>query len=160
MRTCSTCGHANSPDSSLCTRCGTELATEPSEPAGDIIDELIALVESNQKIAAIKLFREQTGAGLKEAKEAVEAIEQGKTASLLLPTAEDTQQKILAFLMQDRKIPAIKLYREQTGVGLCEAKAAVEALSVEHDITSTRTGCSITTAIVIVAALLGFGLLA
>jgi hypothetical protein len=36
--------------------------------------EVVSLLEQGQKIGAIKVYREQTGAGLKEAKEAVEAI--------------------------------------------------------------------------------------
>ena len=46
-------------------------------------DELRALIESGQKIEAIKRYREMTGAGLAEAKEAVEAIE--RRAALLMP---------------------------------------------------------------------------
>ncbi|NJK43870.1 MAG: hypothetical protein HC933_05910 [Pleurocapsa sp. SU_196_0] len=37
--------------------------------------DLLELIRSNQKIEAIKLYREQTGLGLKEAKDAVEALE-------------------------------------------------------------------------------------
>lgn len=54
------------------------------------LDEIAELLLQNKKIEAIKLYREQTGLGLKEAKDAVEAIEatgqptlpasQGKTA--------------------------------------------------------------------------------
>ena len=38
-------------------------------------DELKELIFSGQKIAAIKLYREKTGLGLKEAKDAVDAME-------------------------------------------------------------------------------------
>ena len=41
------------------------------------IKELIA---KGQKIAAVKLYRELTNVGLKEAKDAVEAIERGELA--------------------------------------------------------------------------------
>jgi hypothetical protein len=36
--------------------------------------QILELVKSNQKIAAIKLYREQTGVGLKEAKDYVESL--------------------------------------------------------------------------------------
>ena len=39
----------------------------------DDMDEIRALVSSGRKILAIKLYRERTGAGLMEAKEAVDA---------------------------------------------------------------------------------------
>lgn len=37
-------------------------------------DEIIDLLKSGQKIAAIRLYREHTGAGLKDSKEIVEGI--------------------------------------------------------------------------------------
>ena len=40
----------------------------------------------------------------------------------------DLQASIQALLVNDRKIEAIKIYREATGVGLKEAKDAVEAI--------------------------------
>jgi ribosomal protein L7/L12 len=43
--------------------------------------EIFALLSRGQKIPAIKLYRQRTGAGLKEAKDAVEAMERrGPTA--------------------------------------------------------------------------------
>ena len=43
-----------------------------SEPSG----EVISLIQSGHKIQAIKRYREETGLGLKEAKDAVERYEQ------------------------------------------------------------------------------------
>tara|TARA_R110002096_G_scaffold285473_1_gene479273 strand:- start:655 stop:912 length:258 start_codon:yes stop_codon:yes gene_type:complete len=47
------------------------MAAEISE---EVLAQLIQLLESGQKIQAIKIYRETTGVGLKEAKEAVEAL--------------------------------------------------------------------------------------
>lgn len=44
-------------------------------PPGHLIDEVCDLAQSGQKIQAIKLYRQSTGAGLVEAKEAVEALD-------------------------------------------------------------------------------------
>jgi ribosomal protein L7/L12 len=44
-------------------------------PSEQLIDEVCELSQSGQKIEAIKLYRQNTGAGLVEAKEAVEALE-------------------------------------------------------------------------------------
>src|SRR5829696_841816 len=55
---------------------------------GSVIDRSIKLAEvarlaqSGNKIAAIKLYRETFGGGLKEAKEAVEKIERGEPFTL------------------------------------------------------------------------------
>lgn len=47
------------------------------------------------------------------------------------PTPEDQANKIREALFSGQKILAIKFYREQTGIGLAEAKDAVEKLEAE-----------------------------
>jgi ribosomal protein L7/L12 len=96
---------------------------------------------AENKIVAIKHYREMTGVGLKEAKDAVEyamahpehhtsgssskprpraKLAEGEMDWDVLLSAEMTQY------LPNKKIEAIKLYRERTGVGLKEAKDAVE----------------------------------
>ncbi len=61
---------------------------EPSaSPSGIDLEQIRQLVRAGNKIGAIKLYREQTGAGLREAKDAVEAIERAEA-----PTAAFEQQ--------------------------------------------------------------------
>lgn len=99
------------------------------------IEGVQQLVREGKKIEAVKLVREQTDLGLKEAKDAVDSIERGETPELR-PRATATQHgvsgvdldEINELLLQNKKIEAIKLYREQTGVGLKEAKDAIEAI--------------------------------
>jgi len=43
-------------------------------PPNQLIDEVCDMAQSGNKIEAIKLYRQTTGAGLKEAKDAVEAL--------------------------------------------------------------------------------------
>jgi hypothetical protein len=92
MKRCSYCDHFNPDDAVNCERCGGELErgrTSPREaepeaddsppvaPAGgqsSIEDEVLQIAREAGKIPAIKVYRELTGAGLKEAKDAVEAI--------------------------------------------------------------------------------------
>jgi ribosomal protein L7/L12 len=95
--------------------------------------EVLALLVMGRKIDAIKLLRERTGLGLAEAKNLVEAVERGeptppRSVSPPHAPAAGDDADLAALLAQGRKIEAIKLYRERTGVGLAEAKAAVEAL--------------------------------
>ncbi|MFD2469442.1 ribosomal protein L7/L12 [Amycolatopsis silviterrae] len=47
------------------------------EPAGDLVAELEPLLRQDKKIAAIKRYREVTGASLAEAKDAVDRMGQG-----------------------------------------------------------------------------------
>ena len=70
-----------------CQYCGSSLEITPrvagSEAEEDaardaFITSIKQLLDDGHKIEAIKLYREQTGAALREAKEAVEAIERGE----------------------------------------------------------------------------------
>ena len=111
-------------------------------------DELLNLLQRDQKINAIKLFREDTGASLKDAKDAVDSIIAesrltrlpGAISSLAQPvqpvtadvSAPGLDEAVLASIMvhlrNRQKINAIKVYRQYTGASLKDAKNAVEAL--------------------------------
>ena len=65
-----------------------------------------------QKIQAIKVYRERTGVGLKQAKEAVEAIERGEPLPIPEMVDESFERELIALLDQGQKIEAIKLYRD------------------------------------------------
>ncbi len=111
-----------------------------------------ALANSGKMLEAIKLYREQTGAGLAQAKEFVEGAKaggeqiyqriQGKVDVLLrkleIPYEPGTNppeyqfyEQIKALLRSNNKIEAIKVYREATNLGLKEAKDAVDAIERE-----------------------------
>lgn len=95
-------------------------------------DEVRNLLARGQKIGAIKVYREATGLGLAESKDAVEAIERAGDLEPVpqrpaLTHAVD-EQLLRDLLAAGKKIEAIKVYREATGLGLAECKAAVEAL--------------------------------
>jgi ribosomal protein L7/L12 len=96
-------------------------------------EEMESLLRQGYKIKAIKLYREQTGVGLQEAKRAVEQIEEGLRLDTMppptpLPVMGDPGEAVRSLILAGQKIQAIKLYREQTGVGLREAKDAVDAM--------------------------------
>jgi len=89
-------------------------------------------IKSNKLINAIKLYREITGVGLAEAKSAVEAIARGESVNIAPLTPQTpldnsiVESKIRELLAKNKKIEAVKLYREMYRVGLKEAKDAVE----------------------------------
>ena len=83
MSACPKCGKPNPVGTPLCGNCGANLPQEPApdetvgvpeQPANEPDDGVLKLLRSGQKISAIKAYREQTGVGLKEAKDAVEAM--------------------------------------------------------------------------------------
>jgi ribosomal protein L7/L12 len=83
MLRCEHCDHFNLTDAKNCERCGAPLqAAVPEESpqalsapgASGLEAHVLQIARTQGKIPAIKHYREATGAGLKEAKEAVEAI--------------------------------------------------------------------------------------
>jgi ribosomal protein L7/L12 len=100
-----------------------------SNPAEQLEAEVQQLLAEGRKMSAIKLYREHTGVGLREAKQAVEAMQPDTLLPHYSPDA-DVEARIYTLLVAGRKMDAIKLYHEHTNSGLKEAKEAVEAM--EH----------------------------
>ena len=94
-------------------------------------EHIADLIRQGRKIEAIRLLREETGVSLARAKEAVERIGAGldplPPAPGAAPDALDAE--VLALARSGRKVEAIKRLREQTGLGLKEAKERVDAVA-------------------------------
>jgi ribosomal protein L7/L12 len=98
----------------------------------DVSERIGALVAAGQKIEAIKLLREATGLGLADAKNVIDAVGSGAPvpshvleqieARAADRAAEDLPADVLAAATAGNRIDAIKLLREQRGLGLKEAK--------------------------------------
>jgi hypothetical protein len=83
---CRFCDRRNPPEYTHCAGCGAALSRDPDVPPSadggispasapqGLAAEVLAILQSQGKIAAIKQYREATGAGLRESKEAVEAL--------------------------------------------------------------------------------------
>ena len=112
-------------------------------------ERVVAEIDAGRKIEAIKLVRERTRLGLADAKALVEALASGEESvdlDLARRSLDQQQQDVAAgidaALVDDpglaaelvveiaagRKVEAIRLLRERTGLGLKEAKDAIEAL--------------------------------
>jgi ribosomal protein L7/L12 len=98
-------------------------------------DELRQLVNEKKKIQAIKLYREETGANLQVAKQAVDYLEgqlqrgEEEERPATLDKGKGSMEEVRRLIQAGRKINAIKAYRQATGVGLKEAKVAVERMA-------------------------------
>jgi ribosomal protein L7/L12 len=106
-----------------------------SDAANPLPPDVLAALQCGNTIEAIKLLRASTGLGLKEAKDVIDAHFQGKpmpgigqstTPGTALPAS------VIAALQRGKKIEAIGLLREQSGLGLKEAKDAVDAYQREQ----------------------------
>jgi ribosomal protein L7/L12 len=159
MLKCRICSHNNPTGADRCQNCGAWLEQAvpstssvqqpgeiPSQP-NDFEGEILSLVRKGQKIAAIKLYREQTGSGLADAKEAVESLAAGQPIEQRSPeadgiTPESLEGHVLALMRSRRVIEAIKLYRSRTGAGLKASKDAVESLAAKYGISPRGAGCA------------------
>jgi DNA-binding transcriptional MerR regulator len=96
---------------------------------------VLAALQRGSIIEAIKLLRESTGLGLKEAKDLIDQHLSGHLAPLTttLPPAS-LPPGVVAALHRGNTIEAIRLLREATGLGLKEAKDAVDAFQSGNQI--------------------------
>ncbi|WP_433462131.1 ribosomal protein L7/L12 [Spirillospora sp. CA-128828] len=88
-------------------------------------ERVIELVSRGQYLPAIKLVREATGAGLKEAKEYVDGLK-GEAFGRVVPP--EVQAKARALIADGRWKDAAKLVRRDTGLGLRASKDYVDAV--------------------------------
>lgn len=82
MPVCQFCDHRNDDARRNCEKCGAELPVDPTTIAArearreleGLDADVVEILEREGKIAAIKHYRDETGCGLREAKEAVEQL--------------------------------------------------------------------------------------
>lgn len=137
--------------STTCKFCNTTLRHTPrvmasARPLGEPIDlastqdpyrqladqdRIKQLLKDNRRPEAIRLYMEQTGASLQEARSAIRdfGIELKLNTSAPEPTLSTTvTDEVRQLIGQGNKLMAIKVVRTHTGLGLKEAKDAVEAM--------------------------------
>ena len=88
-----------------------------------------ALVDYGFTIEGIKMYRDLTGRGLKQAKQAIEEYQKSRILNEYtgkISHSSASLEDIKELLHQGNKVQAIKLYRELTGADLIQAKKAVE----------------------------------
>lgn len=98
----------------------------------DQVQEIHKLLHEQKVIHAIKLYREATGSSLAEAKEAVEEMARNEYTK----PPDDVRDRdnpvldsrIRSLLSRKRKVDAVKIYREEYGVSLKEAKDVVDRI--------------------------------
>lgn len=121
------------------TTSATGTASDLAESMSDteLEAQVRSLVDSHKFIEAIKLIRQhKQSIGLKEAKEIVDEL--ARSGELKLPhnrvfsdAPVQGPERVLDLLRQGNKIMAIKELRDQTGMGLKEAKDEVDRLERE-----------------------------
>jgi ribosomal protein L7/L12 len=97
--------------------------------SNDMPEDAVRAINAGKNIQAVKIVREHSGLGLKEAMDLVVAYERGEHVRLPARPAIDPalSPEVIVLLNEGQTIPAIKLLREETGLGLKEAKDLVDA---------------------------------
>ena len=88
MPNCPSCNGPNSPGTTLCRSCGASIP-ESGTLTADLEREVRSLLDQGKKIEAVKVYKDRTGASLKDAKDAVESFQCG---------AKDLSKRIFGFL--------------------------------------------------------------
>lgn len=98
--------------------------------------EIMGLLANGRKIEAIRILMKYTGMPVAEAKSVVEndfsqiqVTESGRQTGKVHSLADlpDNQKQEIANMLNDgRKVQAIKLLQDYTGLGLAEAKAVID----------------------------------
>ncbi len=110
-----------------------------STPALDA--QLLSLCKQGKKLEAVKLCKDTTGLGLKESKDYVEDLCEryenvgyAHDISSVKQNAADTtfDKQLINLCQQNRKLEAIKLYKDTTGEGLKESKDYIDELCRYH----------------------------
>jgi ribosomal protein L7/L12 len=96
------------------------------------VRKLHELIHDKQLLNAIQFYQQATGVSLAEARAAIEEMARNE---LVKPpdSVRDydnpvLESKIKSLLSKNKKIDAIKIYREEYGIGLNEARSAVERI--------------------------------
>jgi ribosomal protein L7/L12 len=154
MPQCRFCDHNVPAGHPQCPSCGAPVDTVTTPATEDLEQQVRTLLEQGQKLEAVKRYKEQTGTSLKEAKEAVEAMEGGDSLSRPTEPQDDMEGELLALLAAGRKLEAVKIYKQRTGVQLIEAKQAVETLAARHGVVAKGGGCASVLAVMLLTAIL------
>ena len=84
-------------------------------------------IQRRNLVEAIKLLREQTGLGLKEAKDLIDAHTDARAPVRSEFSPDALPPSAAAALQQGDQVEAIRLLHTETGIELKEARAVVEA---------------------------------
>ena len=86
---------------------------------------------ATSKLQAIKIYKELTGASLRESKQFVESLGNDKPSNGTNDNglSDEVMDKVLDELSAGKKVAAIRLYRNHTGKTLIESRAFIEDLA-------------------------------
>ena len=92
-------------------------------------DYLLTLLRQGEKLQAVKVYRDETGCSLKEAKDYIDHLEQDmRYATLRKAPDMEPDEEVLRLIRQGEKLMAVKIFKERTGCDLIVAKDLIDEL--------------------------------
>lgn len=96
--------------------------------------EVQRLIAAGETIEAVRMYRQLTGSGLYESKQAIDRIRttgvwEVPSAPAPAGEADESDEDVVTLVREKRLIEAIQRYREKHGVDLTTAKNAVDRLA-------------------------------
>jgi ribosomal protein L7/L12 len=105
-------------------------AVRASLPPGGDDGTLVGLWQRGHRVEAVRRYRERNHCGLKEAKDAVEALASGRSPARAPGAPPALGPDVEALVRAGQLLSAIRVHREANpDLSLAEAKAAVDALA-------------------------------
>jgi ribosomal protein L7/L12 len=147
MLNCVFCEQENLVTSRQCQGCGAPLPPDEQSRLEDAVfhSQLQRMLEQGEKLKAITAYQRRTGASLSVATEFFDSLDRDQQFATTSRSIADVEWAASKLLERGEKIDAIKLYRDQAGLGLQEAKAEVDALEIrlglEPEGTPQKSGC-------------------
>ena len=133
--------------------------------------QCIAHIQAGEKLQAVKVYKEAKGVSLAEAKDVIDRLAeklatddsmQYEAANIEQPTETheysaqeldgSLEERCLELIKSGNILQAVKLYKDESGAGLKEAKDTIDAwvAKLRNDIPSPQKGCGATIVIVII----------
>ena len=133
--------------------------------------QCIAHIQAGEKLQAVKVYKEAKGVSLAEAKDVIDRLAeklqaegsmQYEAANIEQPTEThdhsalesdgSLEERCLELIKSGNILQAVKLYKDESGAGLKEAKDMIDSMvaRLKKDIPSPQKGCGATIVIVII----------
>jgi hypothetical protein len=110
MPKCRICNYEVHPGIGQCPHCGASI----DKPTANLEHQVRALLDDGQKIAAVKLYKDQTGVCLGEAKLAVESMLAGAGPPSTSDIGGDLEAELLRLLGRGDKLEAVIWHADRT----------------------------------------------
>ncbi len=104
----------------------------------EIDKKILELVADKQLLQAVKLYKDETGLGLKESKDYVDNLVVNKKATITdvskdsFKSNKELDKELMKYIEKGALLGTVKIYKDTTGLGLKESKDYIDYLKNKH----------------------------